>query len=120
MDVHTKWLNDRTLELKALRPDGLLATIEISWPTPALAEAHCEAAIQEFREPAMFIPKVVGQGQKTIRKGPFFISVLWGPPTWRLPRAHLSIKRRKVMVGWLQRGYVIAWGIPRGSTPEAK
>lgn len=106
-DVKTRWLDDRTLQLETLRPDGLLVTCEVGWPTTALAAEHADDAIRLFTEKHLAdVPRQIGQKSKTWRFRWLYITVVSGPPTWWLPNVH--VHRNRVAFGWLRRGVVLS------------
>lgn len=106
-DVTTKWLDDRTLQLETTRPDGMVATCELSWPTATLAEANAERAIVLFHEKNIgAIPRQVGQKSKSWRLRWLYVTVVTGPPTWWLPNLH--VHRDRIAIGWLRFGVVLA------------
>ena len=116
--VQTRWVDDRTLEMKMTRPDGLIARCEMSWKSPAEAEANCEKAITDFaeRNDADTARRRAGERYKTwhIPRTRLYFTILSGPPTWLLP--HVYVRRRSVCVGWLRLGFLI--GTPSEKAPS--
>ncbi len=112
--TEARWVSDRVVELRTKRADGVLVIGEVGWPTAAAAQENVDHAIRLFEE--KHLAETVGQcgeGQSTRRFGRLFVSVLWGPPTWWLPRAAVNVRQRRMMVGWLRRGYVLSVSKPR-------
>ena len=83
-------------------------TTRLTWATSQLADQNRERAIALYQQnDAGNVVPVVGQRKDVRRLGWLFIGVLSGPPTWWWPR--VAISRRRVLVGWLRRGYEISW-----------
>ena len=106
--VEVALVGDRELTITWTKEDGSKHTTSLSWPTTQEREANWRNAVKlwaERRISGWF--EVAGQAQFTRRLGHgWYFAVLSGPPTWWLPR--VKIKRWRLMVGWLRRGYVLS------------
>lgn len=114
--IDHEWVDDRTVKIVAERDDDLPGTItaHVSWPTYAEAQRMYQQALDRYRELPLeaILGSRDGQGQTARRILPHvYLTVLWGPPTWWLPRADLKVtdKSVRVMFGWLRRAVVITW-----------
>jgi hypothetical protein len=108
---------DRVADLDPVRPatlldgtwtdDGLTLTTRWSCPIGTVTQVArwTDTPSPDEVDAALTIPPVwsengaAGQRSRLMRKGPFFVVVSTGPPTWWVPK--FRVARRYVRFGWL-------------------